>query len=145
MIQVINHYFKNQILENDKLNNYKFIIFDTEDETIAKNIFAGRFLNTTKKVLIIRPTNDPLVSYFNNLGYFIRYIQKPDGSENFDNVVIEVPNIDINQFEFTKIKNIEYKNNLLFVSKYQILWDTFFLESYTNIIDTIYNKNIGFN
>ena len=136
MIKICNHLFENY-LKKDILKKYKYIIFETNDKENVKKLFQLRFLDRLGKIKIRRPIEDPIVEYYDKLGYFITYSNNFDGSENYNIVIIEVPSVDIQEFEFIELDNLDAINSeeMLFISKYQILWDTIFLNLYTNVLD----------
>ena len=138
MLEVCNHFYCTRISKNKFLEKYKYIIFDTNDKEIAKKIFELRFLKDIPKIKIYKKTEDPIVADYQKLGYKISFTFNHDLTENYDNVLIDVPSIDINSFEFLQIEDISDINtkDIMFISKYQILWDKLYLESYQILSST---------
>jgi hypothetical protein len=128
MVKINNHLFEN-LLRKELLKKYKYFVFETNEIEIVKQIFKARFLKDLPVVQIRRPIEDPIVNYYDNLGYRISYTWNFDGTENYNIVIIDVPSIDINEFKFeiTEIVNNIKDEDMLFISKYQILWDKIFL------------------
>jgi hypothetical protein len=136
MLEVCNHFYFTGVSKNKFLEEYKYIIFDTNDKEIAKKIFELRFLKDVPKIKIYKKTEDPIVADYQKLGYKISYTFNHDLTENYDNVLIDVPSIDINSFEFLQTEYVSDRNtkDIMFISKYQILWDKNYIDAYKKLV-----------